>query len=214
MWIGLILSYIFVFAIIFIATIIQKTFRLSPEVSRKIIHIGVGNWIFFVPYLFQDWTIAIIPPASFVIINYFSYKYSIFKAMELEEKNPGTVYYSISLMILTFFTFGDGKIYYFPYLGVLAMVWGDGMAAVIGKRWPIKELRAGKSLGGSLAFLIFSIFALSFYLLLFNQFNFIILSIFTIIGMLIELYSPKNLDNLTVPLALGVMGYLTELLIL
>lgn len=212
MWTGLLVSFAFVFAIILIATIIQKAFGLSSEFSRKIIHIGVGNWIFFIPYYFDHLYLAIIPPVSFVIINYLSYKYTIFKAMELDEKNPGTVYYAISLTILTILAFSKESLLYYPYLGILAMCWGDGMAAVVGKRWPVKRLKNGRSLGGSLAFLIFTMLVFGIYLSLFKEIDIRIIALLAVIGMLVELYTPKNLDNLTVPLSVGIVGFLIEIL--
>ncbi len=209
---GLILSFAFVFLMIFIATLIQKLFKLSNEFSRKIIHIAVGNWIFIALYYFQDWYIAIIGPVAFIMINFLSYKFTIFKAMELEEKNPGTIYYPISLAICTVFTYARQPLLILPYLGIMAMTWGDGMAAVIGKQWPIRELRPRKSLGGSAAFFIFTLAASMIYLWI-EAPQFSAATIFSyglmaaLIGVVIELFSPKNLDNLTVPILLGLIGF-------
>ena len=216
--IGLILSYVFVFSVILLSTAIQYIFKLSTNFSRKIIHIAVGNWIFIALYYFSNWYFAIIGPASFILINYISYRFNIFKAMELEEKNPGTVYYSISLTILTFITFIRSPFYIFPYLGIMAMTWGDGFAAVIGKKFPVKIIRAGKSIGGSITFFLFTIVSCIIYLFIQNTSLNILLILaisitFAFVGMLIELFSPKNMDNFTVPLILGLSGLLLELLI-
>ncbi len=208
---GLILSFAFVFLMIFLATIIQKLFKLSNEFSRKIIHIAVGHWIFISLYYFEDWYIAVIGPVAFILINFLSYKFTIFKAMELEEKNPGTVYYPISLAICTLLTYSQQPLLILPYLGIIAMTWGDGMAAVIGKKWPLQQIRPRKSVGGSAAFFIFTFIASIIYLLV-EAGNLSISMIFicglatALIGTLIEVFSPKNLDNLTVPIILGVIG--------
>lgn len=209
--IGLILSFAFVFLMIFIATLIQKLFKLSNEFSRKIIHIAVGHWIFIALYYFEDWYIAIIGPATFILINFLSYKFTIFKAMELEQKNPGTVYYAISLTICTLLTYSHKSVLILPYLGIMAMTWGDGMAAVIGRKFPIKQIRQGKSIGGSAAFFTFTLLASIAYLLIEgnNLSTFFLLYglVTTLIGVLIELYSPRNLDNLTVPIIVGLIGF-------
>jgi phytol kinase len=213
---GLIVSFAFVFLMIFLATLIQKLFKLSNDFSRKIIHIAVGNWIFIALYYFEDWYIAIIGPVAFILINLLSYKFTIFKAMELEEKNPGTIYYPISLAICTLLTYSQKPLLILPYLGIMAMTWGDGIAAVIGKKFPVKQIKPRKSIGGSASFFIFTLLASTLYLLV-ETTN---LSISTIIlyalatafiGVLIELFSPKNLDNLTVPIILGVIGFLVGL---
>lgn len=210
----LLISYAFVFAIILIATGARKIFQVSPEISRKIIHIGVGNWIFVALYCFQDWYFALIPPVSFVFINYLSYRYSILKAMELDDKNPGTIYYALSLTILTILVFFQKPFFIFPFTGILVMTWGDGMAAVIGQRWPGKILRPGKSLGGSLAFTGFSWVAVVIYLILFSPLApVLILSVSLLIALIgagIEFLSPKNYDNLTVPITIGLIGLIFE----
>jgi len=211
--IGLILSFAFVFLMIFIATLIQKLFKTSNEFSRKIIHITVGHWIFIALYYFDDWYIAIIGPVAFILINLLSYKFTVFEAMELEEKNPGTIYYPISLAICTLLTYSQKPLLILPYLGIMAMTWGDGMAAVIGKRFPIKQIRPRKSIGGSASFFLFTLLVSIIYLFIeatnLSTGTIIFYALATaFIGVLIELFSPKNLDNLTVPIILGVIGFL------
>lgn len=214
--IGLILSFAFVFLMIFLATLIQKLFKLSNEFSRKIIHIAVGNWIFIALFYFEDWYIAIIGPIAFILINFLSYKFTVFKAMELEEKNPGTIYYPISLAICTLLSYSQKPLLILPYLGIMAMTWGDGMAAVIGKKFPIRQIRPRKSIGGSVAFFLFTLLASVIYLLIeatnLSTGTIVLYALATaFIGVLIELFSPRNLDNLTVPIILGMIGFLAGL---
>lgn len=214
--IGLILSFAFVFFMIFVATLIQKLFKLGNEFSRKIIHIAVGHWIFIALFYFEDWYIAIIGPIAFILINFLSYKFTVFKAMELEEKNPGTIYYPISLAICTLLTYSQKPLLILPYLGIMAMTWGDGMAAVIGKKFPIRQIKPRKSIGGSASFFLFTLFASVIYLFIeatdLSKGTIIFYALGTaFIGVLIELFSPKNLDNLTVPIILGVIGFLVGL---
>lgn len=212
----IIISYTFVFSVILITSIIQKILKLQPEFSRKLVHISVGNWVFLALFCFSDWYYAAIVPASFIVINYLSYRYRIFKAMELDDKNPGTIYYSISLTILTVLTFIRTPYYTLPYLGILAMVWGDGFASVIGRKYPIRILRRSKSLGGSIAFFIFTFISSVVYLLLFNismgfSFVFGFSIILALLGVFIELYSPHNMDNLTVPIMIGLIALIVNI---
>ena len=214
--IGLILSFAFVFLMIFLATLIQKLFKLSNEFSRKIVHIAVGNWIFIALFYFEDWYIAIIGPIAFILINFLSYKFTVFEAMELEEKNPGTIYYPISLAICTLLTYSQKPLLILPYLGIMAMTWGDGMAAVIGKKFPIRQIKPRKSIGGSTAFFLFTFLASIIYLFIeatnLSTGTIVLYALATaFIGVLIELFSPRNLDNLTVPIILGVIGFLAGL---
>lgn len=214
--VGIIISYVFVFGVIILATVIQKAFKLTAEFSRKIIHIVVGNWIFIALHYFDSIYYALIGPVSFILINYLSYKFTIFKAMELAEKNPGTIYYSISLTILTLLTFSKAETYLFPYLGMMAMTWGDGVAAVVGKKFPVRKIYSTKSVGGSSAFIIFTLLASVIYLCVHHvplEFSTMLLIavVFAVGGSIIEIFSPQNLDNLTVPIILGISGLMLEM---
>lgn len=71
---GLIISYAFVFAAIFAAEGLRKWRNLSIDFTRKFIHIAVGMWSVGTVLLFKHWLFAIIPPLSFVVINYISYR--------------------------------------------------------------------------------------------------------------------------------------------
>jgi len=210
--VGIIVSFTFIFIMIIISTVIQKLFKLSNDFSRKIIHVTVGNWVFIALYYFESWHYAIIMPVAFILINYLSYRFTIIKAMELEEKNPGTIYYVISLAICTVLTYSQPQLLILPFLGIMAMTWGDGLAAVIGKKFPIKQLRARRSLGGTGSFFVFTLIASIVYLLIVGNSmatgTIILISLVTALaGSLIELFSPRNTDNLTVPLIIGIVGF-------
>ena len=73
------------------------------------------------------------------------------------EDTPGTVYYAVSLTTLALFSFGIGA----PYMGALGffcMAFGDGFAAVLGKRFGRRVLVGccGKTLVGSATMLAVS----------------------------------------------------------
>ena len=84
--IGIVGTFIFVFLIIGLGTVLGKRPNLSSDFTRKVIHIGVGNWIFLWPFTFTHWYAAAFPPAVFIILNYASYRKEVFKAMERKEK--------------------------------------------------------------------------------------------------------------------------------
>jgi phytol kinase len=95
----LILSYVAVFALLAVGTWAGKAGR-SPEITRKIIHIGVGTWIIPTTLFFDSAWMAIIPPASFVILNLISYRYRLVKAMEVGDRSPGTIYFPLAFVVL------------------------------------------------------------------------------------------------------------------
>ena len=83
--------------------------------------------------------------------------------------------------------------------------WGDGLAPIIGTRYGKLKYRvlSDKSVEGSLAFLVGSIFAGLFFVRLIVPESFDATKIVTIavIATIVEGISPKEVDNITIPLA-------------
>lgn len=216
---GIIFSIIFVFLIIGVSSILTKFNLLSNEGSRKFIHIGVSNWWIIAMIFFNNNIYASIVPALFVVINYISYKKQVFKAMERDgSKNDlGTVYFALSLLILSLITFKNIEYSYIGALGILIMGYGDGFAAVIGVKYgkrKFKVLGNEKSIEGSLTMFIFSFMVSAVILYTFNPMNIILYSlIIAIVSTFLEAFSPYGLDNLAVPLGTSFIYYLITLFI-
>jgi phytol kinase len=211
---GLILSYVLVFLVIGIATFLQKKGILGEEGARKFIHIGVSNWWILAMIFFKGehavW-FAIIAPITFIILNYVSYRMNLLKAMERGGKgNLGTVYFPISLLILVIFSFGILNRPEFGAFGILILGYGDGFAAVIGKKYGQKKLIFGKSLEGTLTMFVASFIVSAILLVVtFNISGWIWLALcISLAATLIELLTPKGLDNLSVPLGTSVILYI------
>ncbi len=162
-------------ALVFIVMIcVQKLFRLSVEVSRKITHILIGfTWVilyrfFILPPEVAAWELLVMP-VSFIVINSLSYRYKIFTMIEREGENnhPGTVYYAVAMTVLLFLTIP------FPFLvvpsgiAVFCLSFGDGFAALFGslfgKHGP--HIMKDKSLVGTTACFIGGLFAVYFLML-------------------------------------------------
>jgi phytol kinase len=212
---GYITSFLFVFLVIGISTILEKLKLVGIEGSRKIIHIGVCNWWFIAMYFFDKPIKAAIVPACFIVINYISYKKNVFSAMERGEgsEDLGTVYYSISLFLLALWTFYLQK----PeigLLGILVMGYGDGFAALVGKKWgktPI-FLNKKKSVQGSLTVLIFStiitLAIINYYYTSISLPNGILIGLaIGLLSTVVEAISPNGFDNLSLPLVSSVGFY-------
>lgn len=211
---GIIISFAFVFAIIFIAGLLK---RLGQEASRKFVHIGVANWWLIAMAYFDSPVWASIVPASFVVLNYISYKYGLFKSMERKggKEDLGTVYYAISLLVIALLTFSKtGK----PYLGaiaILTMGYGDGLAAVVGKAlgWgKYKVFGANKSLAGSLTMFMASLAVAGVLMSMYaGGFDLGKAAALALIATVLEALTPMGFDNLSVPLgtyaALMLMGF-------
>lgn len=152
---GYLLSYAYLFGVILFIGLLQKLFKFDVEISRKMIHFFIGFvWLILHHYLANTWHFVVVP-ASFVVINYLSYRFKIFKMFERkDEKNHlGTVYYaaSITVMAVVSLFFPETQL---PYgVAVFCLSFGDAAAALVGgyvKKGNI-SLTKNKSLFGTLA---------------------------------------------------------------
>ena len=209
--IGLIVASIYILVIFLTSKLFEKK---GKEVTRKYIHIMLSNIWFISMAFFDNYIIAAILPMLFVIINSLSYKFNLIKIMEREDKKEGigTVYYAISLTVLSLVTFYINK----PILalpGILIMGYGDGLAAVIGQKVKSKSfniLGSTKSIAGSATMLIVSLI-ISILIFSFIGIEYLILKAFliAIIATILEAISVKGLDNITVPIIItAIVGYI------
>ena len=226
-WLALIISYVYVFAMIGIGEGLRKWLgqakpgTYSTEFTRKVIHISVGMWAFGTVLLFEHWYFAIIPPLSFVVLNYISYRRDIFKSVETGEKgNLGTVYFPISFVIIICLFWES------PHLlvaSLMPMTWGDALAAILGRRYGQRKysiLGSTRSVEGSLAMFFFSWLSTLLALLLLPplggvlsvpkgwQASLLYALALAAFATLVEAFSPWHVDNLTVPLLSAALLYL------
>ena len=206
---GIIVSYVYIALVIVGAKLFEKR---GEEASRKFVHIMLGNWWIIAMIFFDNVIWASFVPATFVIINYISYKKNIISVMERdnnEEEGLGTVYYALSLLILSIVTFGILKRPELGLVPVLVMAYADGFAAIFGKKIKSKKIKIGKtekSVAGSTTMFIISFIITAAFLIYTGVAMWplyaLIMSLFATI---IELISVKGLDNITVPIAMLIM---------
>ncbi|HEY9781072.1 MAG TPA: diacylglycerol/polyprenol kinase family protein [Leptolyngbyaceae cyanobacterium] len=230
-YIGLVASYVYATTLLVVGEALRRLFGQKPEVTRKIIHIGAGMWVFGVLVLFDHWESGIVPFATFIFLNYLFYRYRIVGAMDTEDSSPGTVYFAVSVTLL----FGllwrpDGPVDRAPIAvaGVMAMTWGDALAALIGKRIGRHRYRVGqseRSIEGSAAMFFASAVAIFLVLLLLPgsslcpysepigaEWALLAAIVSAASATLAEAVSPHGTDNLFVPLvAAGVVEVVLEL---
>ena len=212
-------SYAYVLAVIASGEFLHRVMGRPVQATRKFIHIGVGMWVVGTVLLFETWYYALIPPATFVIINALSYWRGTFSAMESEESgNLGTIYFPIAFGALVYYFWSQ------PVLMVASMMpltWGDAMAATIGQRYGHYRYTVGghsRSLEGSLALLFWSwvttalaLFAMPYVVgkpaihwLLALTYGGAVALVCTVV----EALTPWGIDNLTVPAAAALILHL------
>jgi len=218
-WLALIVSYVYVFAMIGVGEGLRKWLgqarpgTYSTEFTRKLVHISVGMWSFGTVLLFEHWYFAIIPPLSFVVLNYISYRQEIFKSVETGEKgNLGTVYFPISFATILRLFWSS------PHLlvaSLMPMTWGDALAAILGRRYGQRKytlLGTTRSVEGSLAMFLFSWLSTFLALLFLPPLGWQVSVLYSLalaaFATLVEALSPWHIDNLTVPLLSAALLYL------
>ncbi len=205
-WLAVVISFIYVFAVLGIAEALRRALRLPVEFTRKVVHIGVGMWAFGTAALFSDKWFALIPPLAFVALNYLSYRRALFTAMETGDKsNLGTVYFPIAFAAIIVLFFDLSK----PFMvaALMPMTWGDAFAAIIGRRlgrrrYALLNARAQRSVEGSAAMFGFSFLSAGGALLAFGAPFTVALATalpMALFATLVEAVSPAGLDNLLVP---------------
>ena len=215
---GMIFSILYIGTVIFISTLFTKA---GKEASRKFIHIMLSNWWIIAMVFFDNAISAALLPAIFVIVNYLSYKYDIIKSMERDDepkssRTLGTVYYAISLLVISILTFGILKNPLLGLVGIAVMGYGDGFAAIAGKGIKSRHFKifgSDKSLAGSTTMFIISSIIIAGGMVYMNIANWPIKAILTaIVATLLEAISPKGTDNLTVPIITTIVTWLCTII--
>lgn len=201
---ALVLSYIYVFAVIMGGEGLRRWRRYSVDFTRKFIHVGVGLWIIGTVALFRNRYLAMIPPLSFVLINYISYRREMFKAMETGESgNLGTVYFPLSFAVLIFWLWERPALL---VASLMPMTLGDAAAALVGERLGRHRLwvrGSQKSWEGSVAMFLVSLVAMWLTLGLMSAAGWgnglWLAVVVALLAAVVEALTPWRMDNLTVP---------------
>jgi len=207
--ISLLVAFLYVAAFIAIAEMLYRAFHVPVDITRKIVHIGVGLAAIALEIIFREWYIAIIGPLAFILINYLSYRANLFRGIETGEKEQfGTIYFPLSFVILTPLLWSQPAIL---AASMMPLTWGDSAAGILGKRFGAHKftiLGQRSSLEGSLAMFLFGLLGTYFALVLFGQsasMSFVLSLITAFVAAIVEALSPRGLDNLTVPLVCALI---------
>ncbi len=211
--VGLIASFGFLGLVIVFAFVLGKKTTISSETMRKIIHIGVSNWWFIEISLFTKLSYALVGPIFFIISNsLFTFlDWGKFIGMDDRKRNYGLIYFPVTLLLLVIFQYQG----YLPAIactiGVLVMGYGDGFAALIGRKWGKRKLNipsGGKTWLGTIVMFLVS-FLVAFVGLLTTTLPlgtlFGVSLLVAAVSACVEAITPLGLDNLTVPLLVAFL---------
>ncbi len=188
--------------------------KFDKEASRKFIHILLSNWWLIALAFFDHVMWAVIPPITFVIVNFLSYRGNIIQVMERDaekEDGLGTVYFAFSLIPLVILSYGVTQNPLIGFVGFFIMAYGDGFAAIAGKAIKSKEYKifgSTKTIAGSSVMFITS-FVITLSVFAYSNTSLYALKAITVslIATVLEAISGKGTDNITVPIVASLLTY-------
>jgi len=213
---GLVLSFIFIGIVVGFGVLMSRFERISSEVVRKFIHIAVSNWWFILIFSFTTLSQAIIGPIFFIIANGIAVFTGLAEVLGEKDikRNLGLVYFPVSLLVLVILTFTGLIPMWASTIGVFAMGYGDGLAALIGKFYGKQKIFGQKSYIGSsvmfvVTFIVILVTSMAFDVGNIASFSWVIRAIFiSLIATLVEIFTPSGLDNLSVPIGTAIISAL------
>lgn len=224
------ISFSFFFGIIMLfigmAELARNVLNLSPELSRKFVHVMVGILVSLAPFFLKSSTPVILLGVIFTILNYVALKKDSLKGMHTTERvSFGTVYFPIAFTLLVIM-FWERNIVLFV-VAMLILAFSDTAATVVGERVNSKHKfilwHDKKSWPGSIAFFLMTLLVvMGAYPVYSNIINnpplplhhLITMAFFTAaVATVGEAVSKRGSDNLTLTLtaALGMDLYLTSM---
>jgi phytol kinase len=203
---ALALTIVIIFVLLTLNEMWWRRHAVHSELSRKFIHVTVGSFVAFWPY-FLSWHQIIFLSIAFLIVVAASKYFHIYQAIHsVTRPTWGEIYFAIAVGAITFITH-DKAIY---AAALLQMSLADGMAAIIGTRYGNRQkyLIFGntKSVLGTLTFFIVSLLIIVGFL----HYTQTHLAVSHMLGIsaaacIIENFAVKGLDNLLVPLVVGLL---------
>lgn len=216
------------FPLIYITVVIQLMGKLvvkgfPPDLSRKVIHIAAGSWIWVWPlldptdgwsYIFNIsvallWTLMFLQKGLKGDPNDTAVQ-TMTRTGDPKELLKGPLFFTLSMEFM-------GIVFFMTFLGVVTMGflgWGDGIAPYIGQKYgkhKYKLLGREKSIEGSISVFVFGVLGcFLLYLLVFYTFptmtQIYYILLLGVLATIIEAISPSDVDNLLIPAVLVVIG--------
>ena len=222
--IALIIVYLYVVIIFLLA---EKVLKSRPEVSRKFVHIMVGNMIFAMPF-FSDpsillWFITL--PVTIVLFFLTDYSPITIQNSVTESGHAlGLFFYAgiWSILIFIFPMMIDPNLLWIVALAIVPLVYGDGFAALVGGKWgniKYNVFGSEKTVMGSLAMFAVTAVLSVFVWVVYSSVGYHLptLNIWYILGIsavatVCEAVSYGGIDNLTVPAVTSILYYIVSIM--
>lgn len=199
------LSVLAVLIVLLISELGWRKHWMRGEFGRKFVHITVGSFVAFWPF-FLSWDEIRLLSLAFLVVVVISDRLKLFHAINsVQRPTFGEICFAAVVGLLTFVTHSKG-VY---AASLLQMSLADGFAAIFGTRFgrDNKYHLWGhhKSVVGTLAFLLTSLIILIGYSVWGHSLSIAVIVLGAAVAAAIENVAPLGLDNLLVPLFVGVL---------
>jgi phytol kinase len=205
----LLVACLLILGLILISEGLWKRKKISTEVSRKIIHMGTGIIVAFMPLFIPYFWIQLLSVA-FLAVIFVSYRLRIFQSIHAVKRvTVGEFLYPIAIGVCAFIEPA-------PWIftaAILHLAIADSMAAIFGQKWGKRTrymiITHGKSLVGSLAFFLTSagiFLGVTFFVMQQNLPSLpVLLGVIPLALVLLENVSLFGSDDITIPVAVIVL---------
>lgn len=213
-WIAFLVFFTIIMTFIAMAELARKVFKLSPELSRKLVHVMVGILVSLAPFFFRTSLPVIVLGLLFTVLNYVALKKDSLKGMHTTERvSFGTVYFPIAFMLLVVM-FWERNIVIF-IISMLILAFSDTAATIVGEKINSNRMfilwHDKKSWPGSITFFITTLIVIMIAYPVYSKLagstqlpwlHLASMAIFTgLISAVAEAVSKRGSDNLTLTLA-------------
>ncbi|RDE14609.1 MAG: hypothetical protein C4K48_06065 [Candidatus Thorarchaeota archaeon] len=220
------IAVIYAVIILVIADLGRRKMHLGSDFTRKTVHLFAGAAIWTVPYYPHAW-VATFVALTFVVMlglantdRFGRFFAAMARPEDLEHGSVrGPFWYAVSITILTaVFTFtGYQEAYFLAGAAIMIMMLGDGMSAPIGMKYGARHTKVifGSKrsiegclglfifgfIGAMIAFWWFGIYSDPIFTSSAGYLNMLLLALVgALTGTIVELFSPKGTDNVTLPM--------------
>ncbi|MEA3286300.1 MAG: DUF92 domain-containing protein [Candidatus Marinimicrobia bacterium] len=216
-WIAFLVFFAIIMTFIGLAELARNVLKLSPELSRKFVHVMVGILVSLAPFFLETKLPVLVLGVLFTVLNYVALKKDSLKGMHTTERiSFGTVYFPIAFTLLVVM-FWDRNLVIF-ILSMLILAFSDTAATIVGERINSKNSftlwHDQKSWPGSITFFITTIIVvLAAYPIYAGLAGYQPLPLIHVLGLAVftgsvtsvaEAVSKQGSDNLTLTLAAGL----------
>jgi len=218
---AIILVAYYLLAVAMMPILLKYWFDIPSEYIRKMHHVGYSLSIFLLLNLFSTWYMAIGAAFLLVILGYpalllvekmpFYKRLFVDRTKSKGELRKQLIYVQLSFALLIFIFWGllGTSWHYIAAVAVMAWGFGDAAAALVGKAFGRRKvihryIERAKTLEGTAAMIGVACLALFLTLIFYAGMSWLSSLIIALVAApvcgLVELFSKKGLDTLTVPL--------------